>query len=72
MPLKQEELDTQGLMQFPAVIGGEMLVYNLPGIKSGEIRLPGAMLAQAEDDGDRGLHCRPFRLMRPTRRHHGC
>ena len=45
MPLKQEELDKQGLMQFPAVIGGEVLVYNLPGIKSGEIRLTGAVLA---------------------------
>ncbi len=45
MPLKQDELDKQGLMQFPAVIGGEVLVYNLPGIKSGEIRLTGAVLA---------------------------
>jgi len=45
MPLKPEELDKQGLVQFPAVIGGEVLVYNLPGIKSGEIRLTGAVLA---------------------------
>jgi phosphate transport system substrate-binding protein len=45
MPLKPEELEKQGLAQFPAVIGGEVLVYNLPGIKSGEMRLTGPVLA---------------------------
>ncbi len=45
MPLKPEELEKHGLMQFPTVIGGEVLAYNLPGIKSGEMRLTGAVLA---------------------------
>ncbi|HWU84218.1 MAG TPA: phosphate ABC transporter substrate-binding protein PstS [Rhodocyclaceae bacterium] len=45
MPLTPEDLDKGGLMQFPTVIGGEVLVYNLPGIKSGEIKLTGAVLA---------------------------
>lgn len=45
MPLKPDELDKQGLVQFPTVIGGEVLVYNLQGIKSGEMRLTGAVLA---------------------------
>lgn len=45
MPLKPEDLDKEGLMQFPTVIGGEVLAINLPGIKSGEIRLTGSVLA---------------------------
>lgn len=45
MPLKPDELEKQGLMQFPTVIGGEVLVYNVPGIKSGEMRVTGAVLA---------------------------
>jgi phosphate transport system substrate-binding protein len=45
MPLKPEELDKQGLVQFPAVIGGEVLAINLPGIKSGDLRLTPALLA---------------------------
>ncbi|MBF0154291.1 MAG: phosphate ABC transporter substrate-binding protein PstS [Magnetococcales bacterium] len=45
MPLKPEELEKQGLTQFPAVIGGEVLVVNLPGVKPGELRLTPAVLA---------------------------
>jgi phosphate transport system substrate-binding protein len=45
MPLKPEELEKEGLTQFPTVIGGDVPVVNLPGIKSGEIRLTGATLA---------------------------
>lgn len=45
MPLKPEELEKNGLMQFPTVIGGEVLAINLPGIKSGELRLTPAVLA---------------------------
>ncbi|CAG4882521.1 phosphate transporter subunit; periplasmic-binding component of ABC superfamily [Georgfuchsia toluolica] len=45
MPLKPEDLDKGGLMQFPAVIGGEVLVYNLPGVPSGKIKLTGPVLA---------------------------
>ncbi len=45
MPLKPEALEKDGLVQFPTVIGGEVIVVNLPGIKSGEIRLTGTLLA---------------------------
>jgi len=45
MPLKAEDLEKKGLVQFPAVIGGEVIAYNLPGIKSAEMRLTGSVLA---------------------------
>ena len=45
MPRKPEDLEKDGQMQFPAVIGGEVLVFNLPGIQSGKIKLTGPLLA---------------------------
>jgi len=45
MPLKPEELEKEGLTQFPTVIGGDVPVVNLPGVKSGELRLTGQTLA---------------------------
>jgi phosphate transport system substrate-binding protein len=45
MPLKPEDLDKDGLMQFPTVIGGDVPVFNLEGIKAGEIKLTGPVLA---------------------------
>ena len=45
MPLKPEALEKDGLMQFPAVIGGVVPVVNLPGVKPGELKLTGAVLA---------------------------
>src|SRR5512141_1533747 len=45
MPLKPEELSKIGLLQFPTVIGGDVPVVNLQGIKPGEIRLTGPVLA---------------------------
>src|SRR5476649_766339 len=45
MPLKPEELEKEGLTQFPTVIGGDVPVVNLPGVKSGELRLTGPALA---------------------------
>ncbi|CAB1368739.1 phosphate transporter subunit; periplasmic-binding component of ABC superfamily [Denitratisoma oestradiolicum] len=45
MPLKPEVLDKDGLMQFPAVIGGVVPVLNVPGIKPGELKLTGPLLA---------------------------
>src|SRR6201987_1984843 len=38
MPLKPEDLDKNGLTQFPPVIGGEVLVGNLPGLQAGQMR----------------------------------
>ncbi|MBS0411662.1 MAG: phosphate ABC transporter substrate-binding protein PstS [Proteobacteria bacterium] len=43
-PLKPEELDKQGLYQFPTVMGGVAPIVNLPGIAPGQIKLTGAVL----------------------------
>jgi phosphate transport system substrate-binding protein len=45
MPLKPEVLEKDGLTQFSPVIGGEVLVVNLPGIKPGELTLDGPTIA---------------------------
>ena len=45
MPLKPEELEKNGLTQFPPVIGGEVLVVNLPGIQPGQMTLDGPTIA---------------------------
>ena len=44
-PLKPEELDEAGLVQFPTVIGGVVPVVNIPGITGGQIKLTGPQLA---------------------------
>ncbi|HEX4327721.1 MAG TPA: phosphate ABC transporter substrate-binding protein PstS [Burkholderiales bacterium] len=46
MPLPAEELDKAGLMQFPAIMGGNVPVYNLKEVKSGELKFTGELLAQ--------------------------
>ena len=45
MPLTPAELDKNGLAQFPAVIGGEVLVVNVAGVKPGEMKLTPTLLA---------------------------
>src|SRR5271169_154889 len=45
MPLKPADLDKAGLTQFPPVIGGEVLVVNLPGIAPGQMTLDGPTIA---------------------------
>ncbi len=45
-PLKPEELNKAGLIQFPTVIGGDVPVVNLEGIKSGDLALDGDTLAK--------------------------
>ena len=45
MPLKADELQKSGLVQFPAVIGGVVPVVNLDGVKPGELKLTGAVVA---------------------------
>ncbi len=45
MPLKPEELDKSGLMQFPTVIGGDVPVVNLKGVAPGQMKLTGEVLA---------------------------
>ena len=44
-PLTIENLEKEGLVQFPMVMGGVVPVYKLEGIKPGEIRLTGPLLA---------------------------
>ncbi len=44
MPLKGEDLEKNGLVQFPAIMGGVVPVYNLPGIKPGDLKFSGALL----------------------------
>ena len=46
MPLKPEDVKKMGLVQFPTVIGGDIPVVNLEGIKSGDLRLDGDTLAK--------------------------
>jgi phosphate transport system substrate-binding protein len=45
MPLKPEDLQAAGLMQFPAIIGGVVPVVNLEGVAPGALRFTGALLA---------------------------
>ena len=45
MPMKPEDLEKNGLMQFPAIMGGDVIVYNLQGVASGAIALTGPMIA---------------------------
>jgi phosphate transport system substrate-binding protein len=45
-PLKQEDLDASGLVQFPMVIGGIVPIFNLEGVASGSIVIDGPSLAK--------------------------
>jgi phosphate transport system substrate-binding protein len=44
-PVKFEDLQADGLVQFPAIIGGVVPVINIEGIKPGQLRLDGQTLA---------------------------
>lgn len=44
-PLTDEELAKNGLVQFPTVIGGVVPVVNVKGIKEGQLKLTGDLLA---------------------------
>ncbi len=44
-PMKAEDLEKNNLLQFPAIIGGVVPVINVNGIKPGELRLSGEVLA---------------------------
>jgi phosphate transport system substrate-binding protein len=45
MPLKPEELDKSGLVQFPAIIGGIVPVVNIDGVSPGALKFTGPVLA---------------------------
>ena len=44
MPLKDDELAKDGMLQFPAVIGGVVPIVNIAGVAPGQLRLTGQLL----------------------------
>ncbi len=44
-PLKPEDLEKNGLMQFPTVMGGVVPVVNINGVEPGKLKLDGEVLA---------------------------
>lgn len=44
-PVKEAELDASHLVQVPTVMGGVTIVFNVPGIESGKLKLDGATAA---------------------------
>ncbi|MFL5090685.1 MAG: phosphate ABC transporter substrate-binding protein PstS, partial [Xanthobacteraceae bacterium] len=46
MPLKPEDLNKHGLVQFPTVMGGVVPVINVEGVKPGDLKLDGPTLAR--------------------------
>jgi phosphate transport system substrate-binding protein len=44
-PLKGDELDKEGLVQFPTVLGGVVPVVNIQGLQSGQLKLTGELIA---------------------------
>jgi phosphate transport system substrate-binding protein len=45
MPMKAEDLQKNGLIQFPAVMGGVVPVFKLEGIQPGQLKFTGKVLA---------------------------
>ena len=45
-PVKGADLSKDGMVQFPAVIGGTIPVFNLEGFKPGDLRITGDVLAE--------------------------
>jgi len=46
MPVKAEDLAAHKLIQFPTVIGGVVLVVNLPGIAANQLKLTGELISE--------------------------
>ena len=44
-PLKADELEKDGMIQFPAIMGGVVPVVNVPGVGPGQLKLSGQVLA---------------------------
>ena len=67
MPLKGEQLQKEGLAQWPMVMGGVVPVVNLQGIQPGQLKLDGETLGEIyvgnitemERPGDRAAQSRP-------------
>jgi phosphate transport system substrate-binding protein len=65
-PLTSEELARDELIQFPVVIGGVVPVINIRGIKPGELRLSGALLADIYLGRIRKWNEAPIAALNPT------
>ena len=46
LPLQSAVLERDGLVQFPAVMGGAIPIVNIEGVKAGDLALDGAILAK--------------------------
>src|SRR5271169_2190041 len=46
-PLSSEQLKKDGLIQFPAVMGGVVLVVSIPGVKAGDLKLDSDSICKA-------------------------
>ncbi len=67
MPLKAEQLEKDGLVQFPTVLGGVVPVINVEGIKPGDITLDGADARRHLPRQDQDLErCRRSRSSTPS------
>jgi phosphate transport system substrate-binding protein len=44
-PMKPEDIAANGLVQFPAVIGSEVMIVNLPGVANNQLRLTPGLIA---------------------------
>ena len=44
-PMKPEDLAANGLMQFPTIIGSEVIIVNVPGVANNQLKLTPAILA---------------------------
>jgi len=45
-PVSGADLDKDGMVQFPAIIGGTVPAFNLPGFAKGDLRVTGPVLAE--------------------------
>ena len=45
MPMAPADLEKNGLLQFPAIMGGDVMAYNIKGVASGALSLSGPMIA---------------------------
>ena len=44
MPLSAADLDAEGLMQFPAIMGGVVTIVNLDGVTPGQLKMTGQVV----------------------------
>ena len=67
MPLKPEDLDEAGLVQFPMIMGGVVPVVNIQGVSAGQLKLDGRPLAQHLSRQDHQLERRADQGAQPGR-----